>query len=241
MRASFRNAWVHVPIPKRRLLSCSGFRFPIVWCWLGNHGEPPYKTYPNVFGREVASGDTKCLLRRFLPYRQNTDFFMLGASGPRQQLRKLLSRTRRNRRACAGPLHCPSSALVQSGAAWLITFVVDSGPTYRPSTNAADRPFIRKASPTATTRQHCQVGKRRPRWSRSSASPARVPLTVTTSPVRQTVCPGRARVGSLIRRHSVPGCTDTSRFDSVEALRLKPFRLYVQRPRMAEWPNFRIY
>jgi hypothetical protein len=68
------NARAHLAIPKRYLFSRSGFRCQIVSCRLLNHGEPPYKTYPNVCSRDVASGGTKCLLRRFLPYRQGTDF-----------------------------------------------------------------------------------------------------------------------------------------------------------------------
>jgi hypothetical protein len=49
--------------------------------------------------------------------------------------------------------------------------LVGSTPKYRPSSESADCQFMRKTSPSAISRQPCQMGSGRPRLSRLRATP----------------------------------------------------------------------
>ena len=53
-----------------------------------------------------------------------------------------------------------SSPLVQRGSAFPMIALVGSTPKYRPSSESADCQFMRKTSPSAMTRQPCQIGQR---------------------------------------------------------------------------------
>ena len=85
-----------------------------------------------------------------------------------------------------------SSSLVQRGSALPMIALVGNTPKYRPSSEFADCQFMRKTSPSPTTRQPCQTGSGRPRLSRSRASPISILSTVMVRPSLQTVCPGSA-------------------------------------------------
>ena len=61
----------------------------------------------------------------------------------------------------AGLRHGQCSWSVQSGSARPTMLVVGSGPKYRPSRESPDCRFMRKTSPSATTRQPCQTGSGR--------------------------------------------------------------------------------
>ena len=78
--------------------------------------------------------------------------------------------------------HGQSSLAIQSGFARPTTEATGSGPKYRPSKESADCRFMRKTSPSATTRQPCQRGSARPRLSRSRASPTAMASTVIARP-----------------------------------------------------------
>src|ERR1700751_1774812 len=84
------------------------------------------------------------------------------------------------------------SSSVHTGTALPITADAGSDPKYRPSSESADCQFMTKTSPSAITRHPCQTGSRRPRPSRSRASPTSMPSTAIVKPFLQTVCPGSA-------------------------------------------------
>ena len=107
----------------------------------------------------------------------------------------------RNDRRLAVLRHGHSSSPVQRGSAFPMIALAGSTPKYRPSSESADCQFMTKTSPSARTRQPCQMGSGRPRLSCSRASPTRILSTVMTSRSRQTVCPGK-RQDALQQRNA---------------------------------------
>src|SRR5206468_10692317 len=80
------------------------------------------------------------------------------------------------------------SSHVHTGRARPITVDAGRNPKYRPSSESLDCQFMRKISPSPTTRQPCHFGSGRPRASRSRAPPTGMTATEIVTPVLQPFC-----------------------------------------------------
>jgi hypothetical protein len=122
------------------------------------------------------------------------------AGGKEGSDKSLGGRTHRVRIAHRRHVHSSSAVRwIQREAARPMIEAAGNGPKYRPSSELADRAFMRKTSPAAMTRQPCQKGSGRPRLSRSRASPT---VTEPTLTVSQTDCPGAPPHVSRAARHA---------------------------------------